>query len=88
VGTYSHETRPRTPAERASADFIRFLYGIPEDLRRRRIKQLIELQAEELTTALEQLAGQAGQSPVIIAGPETAEKAAKELGVDVKTLPV
>ncbi|MDR2746727.1 MAG: insulinase family protein [Treponema sp.] len=88
VGAYSRETRPRTPAERAAADFTRFLYGLPEDLRRQRIKRLIELQAEELTAALEQLAGQEGKSPVIIAGPETAEKAAKKLGVDVKTLPV
>jgi Zn-dependent M16 (insulinase) family peptidase len=88
VGAYSRETRPRTPAERASSDFIRFLYGLPEDLRRRRVKRLIELQAEELTAALERLAGQEGENPVIIAGPETAEKAAKKLGVELKTLPV
>jgi Zn-dependent M16 (insulinase) family peptidase len=88
VGAYSRETRPRTPAERASSDFIRFLYGFPEDLRRRRIKRLIELRQEELIAALERLAGQQGKSPVIIAGPESAEKAAKELGVELTTLPV
>jgi Zn-dependent M16 (insulinase) family peptidase len=88
VGAYSKETRPRTPAERASSDFIRFLYGHPEDLRRRRLQWLTELRTEELITALEGLACQKGKSPVIIAGPETAEKAAKALGVEVKTLPV
>jgi Zn-dependent M16 (insulinase) family peptidase len=88
VGTFARETRPRTPSERASFDFLRFLYGVPEDLRRQRLKWLIELQSGELIAALERLAGQEGKAPVIIAGPETAEKAAGELGVDVKTLPV
>jgi Zn-dependent M16 (insulinase) family peptidase len=88
VGAYSRETRPRTPAERASSDFIRFLYGLPEELRRQRIRRLIDLRREELIAALERLAGQEGQAPVIIAGPETAEKAARKLGVELKTLPV
>jgi Zn-dependent M16 (insulinase) family peptidase len=88
VGTYSRETRPRTPAERAASDFIRFLYGLPEDLRRQRLKRLVELRREELITALERLAGQEGKAPVIIAGPEAAEGAAKKLGVEPKTLPV
>jgi Zn-dependent M16 (insulinase) family peptidase len=88
VGTYSRETRPRTPAERAGSDFIRFLYGLPEELRRQRLKRLVELRREELITALERLTGQEGKAPVIIAGPETAEKAAKKLGVEPKTLPV
>jgi Zn-dependent M16 (insulinase) family peptidase len=88
VGAYSRETRPRTPAERALADFNRFLYGFPEDLRQRRIKWLIELRHEELRAALEHLAGQRGKNPVIIAGPAAAEKAAKELGVEVRALPV
>jgi Zn-dependent M16 (insulinase) family peptidase len=88
VGTFARETRPRTPSERAFSDFLRFLYGLPEDLRRRRLKWLTELQGGELAAALERLAGQEGKGPVIIAGPGTAEKAARELGAEVKTLPV
>ncbi|MDR1972565.1 MAG: insulinase family protein [Treponema sp.] len=88
VGTYAREIRPRSPAERAGADFIRFLYGYPEELRRRRLKWLTELGKEAMRTALERLAGQEGKNPVIIAGPGAAEKAARELGVDLKTLPV
>jgi Zn-dependent M16 (insulinase) family peptidase len=88
VGTYARETHPRTPAERSFSDFVRFLYGFPEELRRKRLASIIELRGEELLQALEQLAGQEGKSPVIIAGPETAEKAAAELGADVTTLPV
>jgi Zn-dependent M16 (insulinase) family peptidase len=88
VGAYSRETRPRTPAERAASDFIRFLYSLPEDLRRRRLRGLIKLRREELIAALDRLACQEGKAPVIIAGPETAERAARKLGVEVKTLPV
>jgi Zn-dependent M16 (insulinase) family peptidase len=88
VGAYSRETRPRTPAERAASDFIRFLYGLPEELRRQRLRWLIELRREELIAALERLAGQEGKAPVIIAGPEAAGEAARKLGVEVKILPV
>jgi Zn-dependent M16 (insulinase) family peptidase len=88
VGTYARETHPRTPAERSLSDFVRFLYGFPEELRRKRLESIIGLRGEDLLRALEQLAEQEGESPVIIAGPEAAEKAAAKLGVDVKTLPV
>jgi Zn-dependent M16 (insulinase) family peptidase len=88
VGAYSRETHPRTPADRGFADFARFLYGLPEELRRKRLTSIIELRGEDLVRALEQLAGQEKKNPVIIAGPEAAEKAAAKLGVDVKTLPV
>jgi Zn-dependent M16 (insulinase) family peptidase len=88
VGAYSRETRPRTPAERAASDFIRFLYGLPEELRRQRLRRLIELRREDLIDALERLAGQEGKAPVIIAGPEAAERAARKMGVELKILPV
>jgi Zn-dependent M16 (insulinase) family peptidase len=88
VGTYAREIRPRTPAERGGGDFIRFLYGVDDELRLRKLQWLIEVEGEEIAEALRGLAGQEGRSPVIIAGPAAAEKAAKELGVDVKTLPV
>jgi Zn-dependent M16 (insulinase) family peptidase len=88
VGAYAREIRPRTPAERGGSDFIRFLYGVDDELRLRKLQWLIEVQEEDIAEALRGLAGQEGKSPVIIAGPAAAEKAARELGVTVKTLPV
>jgi Zn-dependent M16 (insulinase) family peptidase len=88
VGTYAREIRPRTPAERGGSDFIRFLYGVDDEMRLRKLSWLREVQEEEIAEVLRGLASQVGESPVIIAGPAIAEKAAAELGVDVKTLPV
>ncbi|MDR0400249.1 MAG: insulinase family protein [Treponema sp.] len=88
VGTYARETQPRTPMERGFAGFLRFLYALPPELRRKRLASLINLREAGLLEALERLSAQTGESPVIIAGPETAEKAARKLGVDLTTLPV
>jgi Zn-dependent M16 (insulinase) family peptidase len=88
VGAYAREIRPRTPAERGGSDFIRFLYGINDEMRSRRLQWLIDLRGGEMTEALRRLAGQDVKTAAIIAGPAAAEKAAKDLGVTVKTLPV
>jgi Zn-dependent M16 (insulinase) family peptidase len=88
VGAYAREVRPRTPAERGGSDFIRFLYGLNDEMRSQRLRWLIDLRGGEMTEALGRLAGQEVKTAVIIAGPGAAEKAAKDLGVTVKTLPV
>jgi Zn-dependent M16 (insulinase) family peptidase len=88
VGAYAREIRPRTPAERGGSDFIRFLYGVDDDMRLRKLSWLIEVKEEEIAKVLRGLANQEGKSPVIIADPGIAEKAAKELGVGVTPLPV
>jgi Zn-dependent M16 (insulinase) family peptidase len=88
VGSYAREIRPRTPAERGGADFLRFLYGFDDELRRRKLRWLINLQEEDVTEALRGLAGQEAGGAVIIAGPAAAEQAARSLGVPVRTLPV
>ncbi|MDR3249377.1 MAG: insulinase family protein, partial [Treponema sp.] len=88
VGTYAREIRPRTPVERGGSDFIRFLYGVDDEMRLRKLKWLIDVTGEEIAEVLRGLAHQEGKSPVIIADPVVAEKAAKKLGVNVTTLPV
>jgi len=90
IGTYSRETRPRSPAEKGLADFLRFLCGIEDWHRSRRIKGIIAVSGEQIEAAKGLLAGQAGHTyhPVIIAGKTEAEKAAARLGVEVRTLPV
>jgi Zn-dependent M16 (insulinase) family peptidase len=88
VGAYAREVRPRSPADRGSSDFFRFLYGLDDEQRRRGLTWLIELRGDEIADARRRLAAQPAASTVIIAGAAAAEKAAAELGVEPQTLPV
>jgi Zn-dependent M16 (insulinase) family peptidase len=88
IGCYARETRPRTAAEKGFSDFLRFLYGIEDICRQRKLERLINLSADQIDGALRGLASQNISSPVIIAGTKTAEKAAKTLGAELRRLPV
>ncbi|GHV62494.1 peptidase M16 [Spirochaetia bacterium] len=98
IGSYSREIRPRTSAEKGAVDFSRFLYGIEDAARQRKLERLIRVSGDEIAAVLRRLASQnvssqgasaqGGPSPVIVAGTAAAEKAARALGVTPKTLPV
>ena len=89
IGTYSRETRPRTPGEKSITDFFRFLYGIEDSHRARRLSSIINVSKEEMNAACKNLANSKDPFfPVIIAGTAAAEKAAKKLGAELKILPV
>jgi Zn-dependent M16 (insulinase) family peptidase len=88
IGCYGKETRPRTPAEKGSADFSRFLYGIEDLHRKRRLERLIAVEGPQVSAALKRLASQSAGVPVILAGQAVAEKAAAKLGTDPRMLPV
>ncbi|MDR2608814.1 MAG: peptidase M16, partial [Treponema sp.] len=88
IGAYSRETRPLTPSAKAFSDFLRFLYGINDSYRARKLEGIISVRSEDLSAAAARLASQKPRCPVIIAGNALAEKAAAALGVGVKTLPV
>jgi Zn-dependent M16 (insulinase) family peptidase len=88
IGCYARETRPRSPAEKGLTDFSRFLYGIEDSHRARKLERIIKVRGEQITAALERLAAQTLSAPVIVAGTALAEKAAAKLGTDVKVLPV
>jgi Zn-dependent M16 (insulinase) family peptidase len=91
IGTFSRELRPRSPAEKGFSDMLRFLYGIRESQRQRRMEALIRVQAAETSKIAGRLAGDARRSrgpQVIIAGTKAAERAARELGAELITLPV
>ncbi|GHV90931.1 peptidase M16 [Spirochaetia bacterium] len=92
IGSYSRETRPRTSAEKGSVDFSRFLYGIEDLVRQRKLEKLIQVSGDEIAAVLRRLASQKASSPgvsspVIVAGTAAAEKAAKALGVTPQMLP-
>ena len=89
IGTYARETHPHTPAEKGLADFLRFLSGIEDSHRSKRLKGIIALSENEIDAVPKRLATEAGFShPVIIAGNSEAEKAASRLGVEIRNLPV
>jgi Zn-dependent M16 (insulinase) family peptidase len=88
VGAYAREIRPRSPADRGFSDFLRFLYGLNDEQRLRTLTWLVGLQGDEIIEARRRLASQQEPSTVIIAGSGAAEKAARDLGVELKTLPV
>ncbi|MCL2381550.1 MAG: insulinase family protein [Treponema sp.] len=89
IGAYARETRPRSPAEKSLVDFFRFLYGIEDGHRLRRLKDLVAVSEDQADAVLKRLAAGADNSrPVIIAGKAEAEKAAAKLGVQAHELPV
>jgi Zn-dependent M16 (insulinase) family peptidase len=89
IGTYSREIRPRTPAEKGWNDFFRFLAGVEDYHREKKLRSLIALTSGDLTGAAERLAGCTGGAPaVIIAGASAGEKAAQALGAVIRELPV
>jgi Zn-dependent M16 (insulinase) family peptidase len=88
IGTYARETRPRTGAEKSFGDFLAFLHGVEHEHRRRKLRDLISLEPEDLAAAARRLAAFPAPSRVIIAGSSGAEKAARALGVEPRELPV
>jgi Zn-dependent M16 (insulinase) family peptidase len=88
IGAYAGETHPQTGAEKSFSGFLRFLYGVEDIHRRRRLERLIAVTGEQVTAALRRLAAQGAAVPVILAGPAAAERAAKALGVEARELPV
>ncbi|MDR1899159.1 MAG: insulinase family protein [Treponema sp.] len=87
IGAYAGETHPRTGAEKGFAGFLRFLYGVEDAHRRRKLERLIGVTAAQVTEALRRLAAGTAPSPVILAGTAAAEQAAKALGVEPRELP-
>jgi Zn-dependent M16 (insulinase) family peptidase len=89
IGVYAHETYPRTSAENGFIDFRRFLFGIDVEHRARRLRELLAVTPDDLSAAAKRLASGLGDAaPVILAGSVLAERAARELGVEPRELPV
>jgi Zn-dependent M16 (insulinase) family peptidase len=86
IGCYSKETRPQTAAEEGVIDFYRFLYGIEESYRRRKLERLISVSTADVEAVFNSFSSRAVSKPVIIAGVKRAEEAAKKLGTNVQML--
>jgi len=88
IGCYANETRPHTPSEKSVNDFLRFLSRIDDGCRRRKLERLINISENDISAAVGGLASQKPSGCVVIAGMNSAEQAAKALGVEVQLLPV
>jgi Zn-dependent M16 (insulinase) family peptidase len=88
IGCYAKETRPRTSAENGLIDFYRFLYGIEDSYRKRKLERLVSITTKDVDTAFSELGSRAVTGSVIITGQKNAEQIAKALKTDVKALPV
>jgi len=88
IGCYAKETYPKTNSEKGKTDFSRFLAGVDDSYRKRRIERLVSISAEDIKAAFSSLGKRPATGTVIIAGTKAAEQAAKALGTDVQVLPV
>ena len=88
IGCYAKETRPRTGAENGLVDFYRFLYGIEDSYRQRKLERLVSVSISDIESAFSSLGSRKTYGPVVIAGVKKAEEASKALGTEVQTLPV
>jgi len=88
IGCYAKETHPRTSAENGLVDFYRFLYGVEDSHRQRKLERLVSVLTSDIAAAFGSLGSRKTFGPVIIAGVKKAEEAAKALGTEVQTLPV
>jgi len=87
IGCYAKEMRPRTGAENGLIDFYRFLYGIEDSYRKRKLERLVSVSEQNILDAFSSLGSRPSTGTVIIAGLKTAEKAAKALSADLQMLP-
>lgn len=88
IGAYSKETRPRSPSDKGMADFMRFLYGIEDSARARKLAAIVRMDAAALAETAGRLLESAGEgTAVVLGGPSEAEKAASKLGVAARDLP-
>lgn len=89
IGTYSKETRPRAPADKGFADFMRILYGIEPEARRRKLEAIIDMDPDGPARAARRLAGAASSArTAVLGGPSIAAAAAESLSTIPRTLPV
>jgi Zn-dependent M16 (insulinase) family peptidase len=88
IGCYAKETRPRTSAENGLVDFYRFLYGVEDNYRKRKMERLVSTSTADIAAAFSALGSRPVTGSVIIAGTKTAEQAAKVLGTEAQLLPV
>jgi Zn-dependent M16 (insulinase) family peptidase len=89
IGAYAKETRPKTNAEKGSADFLRWLYGIENRFLESKLRDFTELSGREVQEAARRLVSFMDKGKAaVLSGRDMAEKAAAKLGGPVTTLPV
>jgi Zn-dependent M16 (insulinase) family peptidase len=88
IGCYSKETRPRTSAENGLIDFYRYLSGLEDSYRKRKLERLVSVSTADIAAAFSSLGSRKVTGTVIITGAKSAEQTAKALNTEVQILPV
>ncbi|MFA6508010.1 MAG: insulinase family protein, partial [Treponemataceae bacterium] len=91
IGTYSKETRPRSPVDKGFSDFMRLLYGIEDSARKRKLSAIVDMESSSVALAARRLARSDAEGlgrVAVVAGGAAADKAAAALGCPKKELPV
>ncbi|MDL2229120.1 insulinase family protein [Treponema sp. OttesenSCG-928-L16] len=87
IGAYSRETRPRTNAEKGLSDFFRFLYGIEDTHRRRKLQALTEVTPEEVARAAGRLVSRADEACSALLTGASAAGSGAAAGIKARKLP-
>ncbi|MDR0538944.1 MAG: insulinase family protein [Spirochaetaceae bacterium] len=92
IGVYAKIKEPHSPGKKGGLDFIRFLDGIDDTLRRRRFTHILQTGAGAVEDAAaritECMKNEYKPGICVIAGKKEAEEAAAVLGAEVQMLPV
>lgn len=89
IGAFAKETRPRTNPDKGFADFLRFLTGIEDWMRQKKLEYIINMDKNLLATATEALATALETAHyAVVSGNGQAQSCAEKLGVSVTDLPV
>jgi Zn-dependent M16 (insulinase) family peptidase len=78
IGTYSKIKHPRTNVQKGMIDFIRFLYGIDDETRAKRLEYMLDAKPKDLCCAAEGICKRIKDNKsVVISSSQTAQKIAE-----------
>lgn len=88
IGAFAKETRPRTNPDKGFADFMRYLTGIEDWMRKQKLEMIVTMDQARLRQAAETLAASLDQACyAVIAGNGQATLSAKKLQIPLQNLP-
>ena len=88
IGAFAKESRPRTNPEKGFADFLRYITGIEDWMRKKKLDTIVSMDKKQLQRAGEALvASLESAAYAVLAGNGQAAPSAEKLQVPIKDLP-
>lgn len=89
IGAFAKETRPRTNPEKGFVDFLRFMTGVDDGMRKHKLEKIVVMDRELLRQAGEALVASLEEARYsVVAGNGQASACGEALQVPVQNLPV